>query len=290
MDGSSQSLDYFFTTCCTSGEYTQGQALQWSLRQMYVNTLWGDTKYEMFEWGSIWGNPDLTMGPVITSDAPVTPSKPNGPIHGTIDIQYTFSSASTDPNGDQLYYMFSWGDGTSSAWLGPYASGITASSMYSWSALGTYQVKVKAKDTNGATSNWSQPLTITIVLNDAPNTPTIRGPATGKPATPYLYKLQTSDTNGDDVYYYVDWGDNTTSGWIGPYTSGVQVTTTHSWSQQGTYTAKVKAKDILGDESNWGSIDIVMPTEYKFSFSGFIQHLLEMFSHMFPILRQLMGY
>jgi len=290
MDGSSQSLDYFFTTCCTSAEYTQGQALQWSLRQMYVNNLWGDTKYEMFEWGSIWGNPDLTMGPVITSDAPVTPSIPNGPTHGTIDIQYTFSSASTDPNGDQLYYMFSWGDGTSSAWLGPYASGITASSIYSWSALGTYQVKVKAKDTNGATSDWSQPLTITIVLNDAPNTPTIRGPATGKPGTPYLYKLQTSDTNGDDVYFYVDWGDNTTRGWIGPYNSGVQVTTTHSWSQQGTYTVKVKAKDILGDESDWGSIDIVMPTEYKFSFSGFIQHLLEMFPHMFPILRQLMGY
>jgi len=67
-DGSSQSLDYFFTTCCTSGEYTQGEALQWSLREMYVNYLWGDVEYEMLEWGSIWGNPDLTMGPVVTSD------------------------------------------------------------------------------------------------------------------------------------------------------------------------------------------------------------------------------
>ena len=290
MSGSSQSLDYFFTTCCTSGEYTQGQALQWSLRQMYTNNLWSYDRYETFEWGSIWGNPDLSMGPVTTSDAPVTPSKPSGPTHGTIDIQYAFSSVSTDPNGDQIYYMFSWGDGTSSTWLGPYSSGTTISASHSWSNIGSYDVKVKAKDINGATSDWSQPLTITIVLNDAPNTPTISGPATGVPGTLYLYKFQTSDTNGDDVYYYIDWNDNTTSGWIGPYHSGALVTTTHSWSQKGTYAIKIKAKDIPGDESDWGTMDVVMPYEYRFSFQGLIQHLFEMFPHLFPILRHVMGY
>ncbi|MBE3121586.1 MAG: hypothetical protein IMZ58_05180 [Thermoplasmata archaeon] len=290
MSGSSQSLDYFFTTCCTSGEYTQGQALQWSLRQMYTNNLWSYDRYETFEWGSIWGNPDLTMGPVTTSDPPATPSKPSGPTHGTIDIQYTFSSVSTDPNGDQIYYMFSWGDGTSSEWLGPYSSGITVSSIHSWSALGNYTVKVKAKDTNGATSDWSESLTITIVLNDAPNTPIISGRTPGKVGVSYLYKFSTTDSNGDDVYYFIDWGDDTNSGWIGPYDSGVQATITHSWSEQGTYTVKVKAKDVPGDESDWGTLDVVMPTEYRFSFQVLLQHLFEMFPHIFPILRHLMGY
>jgi hypothetical protein len=291
MSGSSQSLDYFFTTCCTSGEYTQGQALQWSLQQMYVNNLWtADTRYEMFEWGSIWGNPDLTMGPVTTSDAPVIPSTPNGPTHGTIDIEYSFSSSSTDPNGDQIYYMFNWGDGTSSAWLGPYSSGTTISATHSWTATGNYSVKVKAKDSNGATSDWSQPLIITIVLNDAPNTPTISGPGTGGPGTPYLYKFQTSDANGDNVYYYIDWGDNTTSGWLGPYISGVQVTTTHTWSQQGTYGVKIKAKDIPGDESDWGFMDVIMPSNYAFTLKALFQQLFEQYPHLFPILRHLMGY
>ena len=60
-DGSSQSLDYFFTTCVTSGDYTQGQAHQWALREMYTHGLWYADKYEIFEWGALWGNPDLKL-------------------------------------------------------------------------------------------------------------------------------------------------------------------------------------------------------------------------------------
>ncbi len=291
MDGSSQSLDYFFTTCCTSGNYTQGQALQWSLRQMYVNNLWtAGTYMEMFEWGSLFGNPDLTMGPVTTSDPPVTPSTPYGPTHGTINRQYTFSSMSTDPNNDQIYYMFNWGDGTSGAWLGPYSSGFTASDSHSWSAIGDYNVKVKAKDINGATSDWSAAQTITIVLNDAPDIPTITGPATGAPGKAYLFKMQTTDANGDNVYYFIDWGDGTTTDWIGPYNSGAEASTTHSWNEQGSYTVKIKAKDIVGDDSDWGTMDITMPFEYRFSLQTFLNHLFEMFPHMFPVLRHLVGY
>jgi hypothetical protein len=65
-DGSSQSLDYFFTTSVTSGEYTQGQAHQWALRKMYTSGLWYMVKYEMFEWGAFWGNPDLKLTCEIT--------------------------------------------------------------------------------------------------------------------------------------------------------------------------------------------------------------------------------
>jgi hypothetical protein len=289
-DGSSQSLDCFFTTHVTSGEYTQGAAHQWSLREMYINDLWYYPKYEMFEWGAFWGNPDLGMGPISTSNPPATPSRPTGPEHGIRDVQYTFSSHTTDPDGDSVYYMFDWDDGTSSAWLGPYASGVTISTPHSWSMLGSYDVKAKAKDSNGATSSWSDPLTITIALNDPPETPTITGPVTGSPGKPYLYKVQTTDANGDDVFYFIDWGDNTTTDWFGPFTSGTQATTTHSWTMQGSFTIKVKAKDVKGDESGWGTFDIVMPTEFKFQLQVFLEHLFERFPHMFPILRQLMGY
>ncbi len=291
MDGSSQSLDYFFTTGCTSGNYTQGQAHQWSLRQMYIYNLWtAGTYMEMFEWGSLFGNPDLTMGPVTTSDPPVTPTKPNGPTHGTINREYTFTTVSYDPNNDQIYYQFNWGDGTSSAWLGPYSSGLTVASSHPWSAIGNYDIKVKAKDINGATSGWSDPHTITIVLNDAPATPTINGPASGAPGKAYLFRMQTTDADGDSVYYFIDWGDNTTTDWIGPYNSGAEATTTHTWSEQGTFTVKVKAKDVPGDESDWGTLDIVMPKDYRFSLQMFLQHLFERFPNLFPILRYLMGY
>jgi hypothetical protein len=60
-DGSSQTFDYFFTKCVTSGDYTQGQAHQWALREMYTQGLWYTYRYETFEWGSLFGNPDLGM-------------------------------------------------------------------------------------------------------------------------------------------------------------------------------------------------------------------------------------
>ncbi|MDY7109780.1 MAG: C25 family cysteine peptidase [Planctomycetota bacterium] len=59
--GSSQSLDYFFTTAVTSGEMTQGEALQVAMREMYTNGLWYYTKYETFEWGALFGNPSLAL-------------------------------------------------------------------------------------------------------------------------------------------------------------------------------------------------------------------------------------
>ena len=69
-DGSSQSFDYFFTTSVTSGDYTQGEAHQWALRHMYTNGLWYMVKFEMFEWGAYWGNPDLSMASyVLRGDA-----------------------------------------------------------------------------------------------------------------------------------------------------------------------------------------------------------------------------
>jgi hypothetical protein len=57
-----------------------------------------------------------------------------------------------------------------------------------------------------------------------------------------------------------DWGDNTTSDWLGPYTSGDIVSEVHSWSDVGVYDIKVIAKDINGSESGWSeplSINIV---------------------------------
>ncbi len=60
-DGSTQSLDYFFTTRITSGEMTQGQAHQWAMREMYTHMLWSALKYETFEWGAFLGNPNLAL-------------------------------------------------------------------------------------------------------------------------------------------------------------------------------------------------------------------------------------
>jgi len=58
--------------------------------------------------------------------------------------------------------MFDWGDGTNSGWVGPYNSGQTASASHTWLIKGTYQIRVKAKDTTDLESPWSETLSITI--------------------------------------------------------------------------------------------------------------------------------
>lgn len=98
------------------------------------------------------------------SSPPDTPDKPDGPDEGIAGEEYEFSSSSTDPDGDHIYYMFDWGDGSYSGWIGPFDSGQTVTTSRSWSLEGLYNVRVKAKDDNGSSETpWSLPLTVDIV-------------------------------------------------------------------------------------------------------------------------------
>ncbi len=47
--------------------------------------------------------------------------------------------------------------------MGPYASGESISTSHTWLAGGTYEVKVKAKDTYDSESEWSSGLYVTII-------------------------------------------------------------------------------------------------------------------------------
>jgi hypothetical protein len=113
----------------------------------------------MEQWTS-FGDPTLAIGE--QSDPPNKPSKPNGPSSGVIGEEYTYTSSTTDPNGDEIYYQFDWNDGTSSGWIGPQNSGTQASADKTWTKQGTYQVKVVAKDEHHVISEWSDTLTVTI--------------------------------------------------------------------------------------------------------------------------------
>jgi hypothetical protein len=45
-------------------------------------------------------------------------------------------------------------------------------------------------------------------------------------------------------------GDETNSGWLGPYTSGIIDKTIHRWYNKGVYSIAVKAKDESGIGQN----------------------------------------
>ena len=88
-------------------------------------------------------------------------------------------------------------------------------------------------------------------INNKPDEPIVTGQICGNVKKSYEYNFITHDPEGDNVFYFIDWGDGTPSNWIGPYASGVQVTMSHSWNTSGTYLVKVKAKDTYDAESDW---------------------------------------
>ena len=115
-----------------------------------------------------WDNHNAsTVGPswhftTINPDnrPPNKPSKPSGETKGKIGQNYTYEVSTTDPEADQLYYNWSWGDGTYSGWIGPYNNGVTVNQSHRWADKENYQIKVMAKDIFGLESDWSDPLSI----------------------------------------------------------------------------------------------------------------------------------
>ncbi len=264
------------------GRITMDEAYQYALAH--------DADQEHPQYGEYPNETGSGISLKVGSNPPAKPSKPVGPELGIWHENYTYTSSTTDPDGDQIYYRFNWGDGSHSSWIGPYTSGQTGTGHHIWTVLGVYNVTVQAKDTYGATSLKSDALVVTITDNQPPLAPQISGPHEGAPGTSYLFNFQTTDPQDDNIWYFIDWGDNSTSGWLGPYVSGYTLHTQHAWAEKGNFTVKAKAKDAYGAEGDWGYFTIVTPSVYVFSWSHLLQQFLERFPHAFPILRHLLGY
>jgi len=238
---------------------------------------------------TFFGDPAQKVKTPSPSDPPAKPSKPSGKNLGIWNVEYQYTSVTSDPNGDQIFYLFDWGDGSNSGWLGPYASGQTGVGSHIWTQLGTYAVRVKARDIWGAGSSWSEVLNVTITDNTPPNAPNITGKTQGKPGNPYHFSFQTDDPQEQNIYYYIDWGDGSNSGWLGPYISGTMIHVTHAWASKGLFNVTAKAKDIMDSESDWGVMQVKMP--YVFTpLANLLQWLFEHFPNAFPTLRNLLGY
>jgi len=131
-----------------------------------------DEYYEMIEgtdgteeiFGQTWWYSPIIHITVL-SDPPEKPDKPDGETSGSPGETYLYSTSTVDPDGDKVYYMWDWGDGNYSSWLGPFVSGETATASYSWSEKGNYSIQVKAKDIFDEESEWSDPLSVSMPKN-----------------------------------------------------------------------------------------------------------------------------
>jgi hypothetical protein len=94
---------------------------------------------------------------------PNKPSKPSGLSKGEPDTKYTFTTSTTDPDGDSLTYMWDWGDGNYSDWLE------TSEASHTWATEDNFKIRVMAKDIHGGESEWSDPFVFSTPKDKAIN-------------------------------------------------------------------------------------------------------------------------
>ena len=121
--------------------------------------------------------------------------------------------------------------------------------------------------------------------NQPPSIPTIDGPSSGKPGVEYCITFNSTDPDGDEIFYYIDWGDGEYEDWFGPHESGENVTKCHTYPPiTKLYEIRVKVKDIYGAESGWGTIYVFI---YRARFPD--KSLFLRFLARFPMLEKLLN-
>jgi len=116
----------------------------------------------------------------------------------------------------------------------------------------------------------------------SPSIPSINGPTHGKVLFKHIFIISAIDPYDDDVYYYINWGDNATNDWIGPYDSGEEISVSHRWLKQGSFEIRIKARNTIG-VSDWGTLTATIPRD-KATNNILFWRLVE----RFPILQKIL--
>ena len=144
------------------GAITVGEMLSKALNS-YIFLGMDRDDYLTLEEFVLFGDPSLAINAM--SQKPLKPQSPSGPISGAVNTKYTYNASATDPENDELYYLFDWGDSNFSGWQGPFSSGEQVSVGHTWLSKGSYEIRVRAKDEHGMVSEWSDLLPIKMPLS-----------------------------------------------------------------------------------------------------------------------------
>jgi hypothetical protein len=91
----------------------------------------------------------------------------------------------------------------------------------------------------------------TSTNNHAPEAPTIDGPVSVKVGNAYTWSFHSTDPDGDNITYYVDWGDECGGAeWHGPFPSGETIEMEHTYMSKNTLLINSLVVDENGAESN----------------------------------------
>ncbi len=132
----------------------------------------------------------------------------SGPAYGPPgeDLEYKF--VTDDPEGDEVWILIDWGDGTEEDWRGPYASGEEVTIAHQWDEEGTYEIKAKSKDI-WDDSSWSDIFEVIIGYQAFPKICcdpvglNFGNVSAGSTVTGQIYVLNCGDP-GSFLKWYID--------------------------------------------------------------------------------------
>ena len=121
----------------------------------------------------------------------------------------------------------------------------------------------------------------------APTAPDIDGPGEGSAGTEICWTFHSSDENGDQVKYFIDWGDGT-SDETGLVAQCTPYEVCHTYESKGEFSIVAYAEDETGLQSDSTTFRVTIPRARSVSHPVLFR-LFEQFPNLFPILRQLLG-
>ena len=126
---------------------------------------------------------------------------------------------------------------------------------------------------------------IPSVVGEPPEAPTIDCPLTGDPGTSYNYIFNSIDPDGDDVKYYIDWGDDQVdeTDFLG---SGTDKTVPHTYAVSGKYTITAYAEDDNGNIGTSSTFQTTMPKDKTIT-NPFL-NWLQSHPNLFPLMQKLL--
>ena len=234
----------------TTNEYTMFK-VSGNLYQVILSiSNWIPGEYTYHIWAKdIAGNEQTSSEKTFTISEELL-ADANGPYTGETGeaIQFYGSAVGGSP---PYSYEWDFGDGENSYEQDP---------THVYTTADTYTVTLTVTDATDATDEDTTTAEITQKINNPPDKPTITGKENGKAGDPYTYIFASTDSDGDDVSYYIKWGDGDITDWTTFQPSGPPgYSESHIWSAQKKYNIEAKAKDTDDAESDWSTLEVSMP-------------------------------
>ena len=171
--------------------------------------------------------------PPPKNDKPVADASAGEPYSGFIGEDIIFiASNSYDPDGFLISYLWNFGDGS---------DGQGEIVTHKYSTAGEYEVILTVKDNFGIKDSTTVFATISNP-NTPPTKPIIDGPYNGEQDVSNMYTIKSTDVDGDNLIYHIDWGDGTKTT-TDVSLNGTSAIVYHKWMESGRFTVEVYSTD-----------------------------------------------